>query len=69
MCDCNITYKEIQAGIEKLAETEYRHRCCRDFWSEPISYTCSTCKNEWLELGEIINCPRCKKFICIYCLS
>jgi len=69
MCDCNITYNQVESAIKDLADKEYKYRMSHDFWSEPISYTCTTCKNECLEVGEIINCPKCKNFICIYCLS
>jgi hypothetical protein len=68
MCNCDITYNQIQVAIKELSDSEHRYRLSHDFWSESISYTCYTCKNKWLEVGEIIKCPSCKKMVCTYCL-
>ena len=58
----------LQAGRKDLADKEYKYRISHNFWDDTISYTCVICNNNWLEVGEIINCPSCNKLICLCCL-
>ena len=68
MCNCNLTDEEVKRGIYDLSEKEKKYRVNNDCWEE-ISYDCSICRNPWLEVGKILECPKCNNLICIPCIN
>ncbi len=67
MCDHNLTKEELDKAIRYMYDLEYEYRICRNFWQEDIVYKCTTCSDEWLQLGELLYCPNCKKNVCLAC--
>ena len=67
MCDHNLTKEELEDAIRHLYDLEYRYRQSHNFWTEDISYTCTDCNDKWLQLGELLCCPKCKKHVCLAC--
>jgi hypothetical protein len=68
MCDCDFTDADVKKGIYDFAEKENTYRITHDIWDE-ISYECSICRNPWLEVGNILNCPKCNMLICVPCIN
>jgi hypothetical protein len=67
MCDHILSKKELDESIRYLYDLEYRYRQSHNFWQEDISYTCNECNDKWLQLGELLCCPNCKKHVCLAC--
>jgi hypothetical protein len=67
MCNHNLSKEELAKAIEYLYDLEYEYRQSHNFWIEDISYSCNDCDDKWLQLGELLCCPICKKNVCLAC--
>ena len=67
MCTHQLTEKELNDAIYYMYDLEYNYRNVHNFWKEDISYSCNECNDQWLQLGELFCCPKCKKHICLKC--
>jgi hypothetical protein len=68
MCDHILTEKQLQSAIDEIYDLEYNYRKSHNFWDEDISYTCNECNDKWLQAGDLLCCPNCKKHVCLKCL-
>jgi hypothetical protein len=68
MCTHQLTEKELTDAIYYVCDLEYNYRNVHNFWKEDISYSCNSCDDKWLRLGELFCCPKCKKHICLKCI-
>ena len=68
MCNCELSDAEVKREIFDFAEAEKEYRISHDNWEE-ISYDCSICRNPWLEVGNILQCPKCNNLICVPCIN
>lgn len=67
MCDHILSQVELDKAISYLYDLEHKYRQSHNFWNEDISYSCNECNEEWLQLGELLCCPKCKKHVCLDC--
>ena len=67
MCDHNLSRQELDTAIRYLYDLEYEYRQSHNFWREDLSYKCDDCNDGWLQLGELLCCPNCRKHVCLAC--
>lgn len=67
MCDHLLSKEELADAIRYLYDLEYEYRQSHNFWTEDIVYSCNECGDGWLQLGELLCCPKCKKHVCLVC--
>ena len=71
MCDhhsCELTAKDIEYSINDLATKEKKHREMYQMYEELV-YECSRCKNGFHIIGEILECSKCNRMICLDCVD
>ena len=65
-CNCDLSNIEINMAISLLGYKEKLHRDSYQIY-EDLVYECETCKNGFHVVGEIFQCPKCTKMICLDC--
>ncbi len=65
-CSCEVTLEEMKNAIFLLAYKEKLHRDSYEI-NDDLVYECDSCKDGFHIVGEIFQCPKCSKMICLDC--